>query len=85
MSVLKFRTVDELNQPRWHSPGDPRLYDAIAAVWDLARQMSPRTFPHGVYRFRSIEEMSAQRNTWEAEHVRRVAAQNAAAPVAPDR
>ena len=35
MPVLKFRSVDAMNQPVWRTPGDPSLYQAIAGVWAL--------------------------------------------------
>jgi len=63
MPVRKFHSVEEMNQPVWRRPGDPDLYEAIRAVWNLGRRMSKARFTHGVRRFRSIEEMDeAQRN-----------------------
>jgi hypothetical protein len=69
MPVRKFRSAEEMNQPIWHSPGDPALYQAIAAVWEMGRRTNPRLFPPGVHRYRSIEEMSRARDESEAEYV----------------
>ena len=59
MPVRKFRTVDELNQPTWREPGDPALYEAIAALWDTGRRLQRRPFTPGVRRFRNIEELES--------------------------
>ena len=66
MPVRKFRSVEAMDEPRWHPPGSPELLAAIRRVWDFAARTNPRTFPPGVYRHRSIEEAFAQRLRWEA-------------------
>jgi len=76
MPIKKFRDVSEMEGNTWYEPGDPRLFEAIRAVWDLAdRTLQPR-FPPGVYKHRSIEEAQALREEWdranfEAYHARR--------------
>ena len=57
MPVYKFRDVAEMNRPIWRTPGDPRLYASIAAVWARAARLSPRRFTPGVRRFQSIGEL----------------------------
>lgn len=69
MPVRKFRSVEQMKQPRWHQPGDAALYRAIAMTWDLARRTNPRRFPPGVRKYRSIEEMSAAQDRALAEHI----------------
>jgi hypothetical protein len=62
--VRKFRSVADMDGPAWHAPGDPRLFDAIRALWDLAaRTLEPR-FPPGVHKHRSIGEMNARADAW---------------------
>lgn len=69
MPVFKFRSVEEMNQPLWRTPGDPALYEAIAALWTFgARTQGPRFRP-GVYRHRSIQELDALVERWQQEHV----------------
>lgn len=63
MPVRKFRSIEEMDGERWRQPGDPELYRAIAAVWDLGRRLRPRSFPPGVQRFASIEAMSRAQET----------------------
>jgi hypothetical protein len=75
MPVRRFRSVEDMEGPRWYTPGDPELYRALRRVWALhSRTLQPR-FPPGVYRHRSIEEMNAQQELWDeanfAAHVER--------------
>lgn len=58
MPVRKFRSADEMNRPVWREKGDPELYRAIRAVWELGQRTSRRRLTPGVRKFRSIEEMS---------------------------
>ncbi len=71
MPVRKFRSVEEMKCELWYEPGDPRLWDAIAAVWGFAAQASRLRFPPGVYKHRSIEESNRLRGEWEAASIRR--------------
>ena len=57
MPVRKFRSVEEMSEPVWRSPGDPRLYRAIREIWTFGQRTSRKRFRPGVHRFRSIEEM----------------------------
>jgi len=63
MPVKKYRTVEELNQPVWRNPGDPDLYRAIRAVWEFGLRTRKERFTPGVRRFRSIQEMKADRQS----------------------
>jgi hypothetical protein len=67
MPVRKFRSVEEMARDKWREPGQPALFRAIAAVWAFGRLSRPRRFPPGVYRHRSIADLNAQTERWEAE------------------
>ena len=67
MAVRKFHSVEEMQDTDWPSPDDPRLPRAIRYCWDLAARMAPVRFPPGVYEHRSIGELNAQTDLWEAE------------------
>jgi hypothetical protein len=75
MPVRKFRSVEETNQLPWRQPGDPMLYQAIAGVWQMARRTNARRFPPGVWKYRSVEEMSRAREQSIDEHVKALAKQ----------
>ena len=66
MAVRKFRSVEEMEGAAWLEPGDPRLTRAIRLCWELAARLTPVHFPAGVYKHRSIDEMNAQTDRWDA-------------------
>jgi hypothetical protein len=71
MPIYKFRSVEDMPGPAWRTPGDPALYRALFNLSETTRRLHPRRFPAGVYKHRSIEEMNAQRDRWDREHVAR--------------
>jgi hypothetical protein len=73
MPVRRFRSVEELNQPRWREPGDPALYRAIESLWAAGQRSFERRFPPGVHRYRSIEELDAATERWMREAFERCA------------
>jgi hypothetical protein len=58
MPVRRFHSIEEMNAPVWRHPGDPDLYRAIESLWDFGQRTSSERFRPGVWRFRSIVEMS---------------------------
>jgi len=66
MPVQKFRSFDEAREALWGDPGDPAHLRRVAWLWAFADRLYPRRFPHGVYRYTSIEEADLQRQAWEA-------------------
>ncbi len=73
MPVYRFRSIDEMSDPSRREPGDPALYRAIASLWDASRRLAPRRYPHGVYRFRSVDDANRHREAWEAANAARIA------------
>jgi hypothetical protein len=76
MPVRKFRDVSEMEGNTWMQPGDPRLFEAIKGVWELAARSTQQRFPPGVHKHRSIEQANLLREAWdranfEAFHARR--------------
>jgi hypothetical protein len=65
MPVRKFRTLQEAEDSLWYEPGDPRLWRAIARVWDFGARTAGYRFPPGVYKLRSIEDANRLRDEWE--------------------
>jgi hypothetical protein len=64
MPVRRFRSIEEMNQPRWRKPGDPELYAAIAAFWRFGARTGRRRVPPGVHKHRSIEALNAATERW---------------------
>lgn len=59
MPVRRFRSVEEMNQPVWRSPGDPELREAIRRVWEFGLRTRVTRLEPGVRKFRSLDEMHA--------------------------
>jgi hypothetical protein len=59
MPVRKFRSVEDMNQPVWRSPGDPALYRTMAGLLATGARLRRRGFAPGVHRYRSIEDLEA--------------------------
>jgi len=70
MPLRKFRSLQEMEDALWYSPGDPALALAIRRVWDFAARTAPRRFPAGVHKHRSIESAQALRDQWEEKDFR---------------
>ena len=67
MPVYKYRSIEEMPDAPWRTPGDPDLYRALSALAEMSRRLHPRRFPAGVYKHRSMEDMNAQRDQWDAD------------------
>ena len=66
MPVRKYRSVEEMEERLWHTPGSPEHRRALQRVAEIVSFFVPRrNLPRGVFKFRSIEEASAQREAWE--------------------
>lgn len=68
MPVRKFRSVEEMKRDRWRDPGDPALPEVIKGIFGFGEKTSRLSFPPGVYRHRSIEEMNALTDRWALEN-----------------
>ena len=73
MPIQKFRSIADMPDPPRRKPGDASLYRSIAAVLEFGLRANPRRFLPGVYRFRSIEEMSRAQEAWQSERIQALA------------
>jgi hypothetical protein len=74
MPVRKFRSLQELEDAVWRSPGDPALFRVIEETWSFSDILCPQEFPPGVYRHRSVQEAQELRERWEEANFRRFVA-----------
>lgn len=61
MPVEKFRSVEEMNGARIRTSPGQHDFDRFLRHCVRIRRLAPRTYPRGVFRFRSIEEAQAAR------------------------
>ena len=67
MPVRRLSSLDDAEDTAWRDPDGPLLWSAIRAVWDLSIRLSPRRFPPGVYKHKSIEDANRATEAWERE------------------
>lgn len=72
MAVYKFRRIEDMPGDRWLTPGDPAIVRSIRHVWGLASLIGPIDIPSGVHKYRSIDEMSAEREASEDRRIQRI-------------
>jgi hypothetical protein len=77
MPVWKFRSIEEMPGESWRTPGDPRLYEALAQLSRLSQRLRPRRFPTGVYKFQTMDEMNRHRDAWTAARIANAATEAA--------
>jgi len=61
--VVRYQTLDEAHRDLWCFHPDEEYDRKVARLWRLANSLRPARYPHGVFRFRSLEEA----NRWERE------------------
>ena len=72
MPVQKFRTVEQAREALWGNPHDGAYIRQLAWLWAFSSRLARCRYPHGVYRYASIEASNLARETWEAESARRL-------------
>jgi hypothetical protein len=71
MPVYKYRSIEETPEP-WEVYGDTRITGRLRAALSLTRLGPPLGLPRGVYKFRSFEELVADRERYEQERIDRI-------------
>jgi hypothetical protein len=76
MPVFKYRRIEDMPSERWLEPGDPAIGRRLRFVCSTGRAFAgPLGIPRGVRKYRSIEEMSADRDRWERARIERIQAE----------
>jgi hypothetical protein len=69
MPVQKFRNIEEMKASPVPDRGLTLRQRIVAILARSSALLPPFERPRGVFKFRSIEEMQAQRDAWEKERV----------------
>lgn len=84
MPFKKFRSVEEMDaaarRDLWCEQPDAACFERIGRLWERSARLSPRKFPKGVVKYRSLEEAEADRERLITEHVRRLREERARNP-----
>jgi hypothetical protein len=73
MPVWKYRSIEEM-PPAWSVNRHIPLGRRIRAILSMGPIAGPLEMPRGVKKFRSIEELSADRRRYEQERIARLRA-----------
>jgi len=73
MPVWKYRSIEEMPEA-WEMKRDIPLGRRIRAVLTLGRLIEPLNMPRGVHKFRSFDELLADRDRYEQERIDRIRA-----------
>lgn len=74
MPVWKYRRVEDMPEA-WAVRRDVPLGRRIRAVLSLGPIAGPLGFPRGVFKYRSLEEATADRERWEKKRIDRIRAE----------
>lgn len=66
MPVRKLARLSDAEAASWRDRDDPRLLEAIEAVWAFAVRTSPLRFPPGVHKSASIDDANRRARSWES-------------------
>jgi hypothetical protein len=72
MPVQKFRNMEDWQRAKdqqWLACDDPSLPQRIRLHWQRWSRLVPLHIPHGVKKYRSLDEAEADRERWEDERV----------------
>jgi hypothetical protein len=75
MPVLKYRSVEDMPSERWLEPGDPAIVSNLRLVCRMGVALAgPLQIPRGVHRYRSGDELYADKDRWETVRVQSIRA-----------
>ncbi len=73
MPVYKYRRIEDMPEP-WQHFGDRNIAGRLRFALSTARLAGSLNMPRGVFKFRTIEELAADRDRHEDERIARIRA-----------
>ncbi len=71
MPVYKYRRIEDMPEP-WEHFGDRNIGGRLRFALSTARLAGPLNMPRGVFKFRSFEDMHADRERYDDERIARI-------------
>ena len=65
MPIYKYKTFQDAEKALWNLEPDENYYKHASELWEIANQLSPVTYPRGIFKFRNIEDANKHREEWE--------------------
>jgi hypothetical protein len=64
VSLQKFRSHEEAEQALICPRPDSAYFEKLAGLYELWDSLIPRTYPRGVFKYRTIEEANEESQRW---------------------
>lgn len=64
MSIQKFRTLEDAEQAQWNFHPDKLYYQHIKELFRLGLKLSQSQFPHGVFKYKTLDSANKQKQQW---------------------
>ena len=75
MPIFKYKTFAEAKQALWNFHTDSAYFKQVADLWDIAGELCPMGYPHGVFKYRSLEEANEERRQWDVSNALKMRSQ----------
>lgn len=78
MPFKKYRSVEEMDADRqdfWCDRPDATWWRRVDQLWRTSALLGRRTYPQGLFKFRSIEELNAHHEGMLKDHVQKLRAE----------
>lgn len=68
MPVSKFKTYEEAEKALWNFDPDETYFLRVVKLFEFAQKLNPVHYPHGVFKYKRIEDANKQTEEWLTEH-----------------
>lgn len=68
MSIQKFKTFNDAEKALWCFKPDKEYYNQVIELFEFANQICPPEFPHGIFKYKTMEEANKQKEEWILEN-----------------
>lgn len=80
MPVQKFKSFEDAEKALWNFEPDEAYFERVRKLFEFAQNLNPIRYPHGVFKYKSIEDASRQSEEWILTHAKNKSFQNATKP-----
>lgn len=67
MPIQKFKSFEEAEKALWNFNPDDAYFQRVRRLFEFAEKLNPIRCPHGIFKFKTIEEANRHREEWMLE------------------
>ena len=71
MPVQKFKSFEDAEKALWNYEPDDAYFQRVRRLFEFAEKLNPIRCPHGIFKFKTIEEANRHREKWMLEQADR--------------